>query len=148
MHRWKAWQKPYPIWQHSEHEYTNHKIRLNESYFTLLLKWMILLIEIVMYFVNISILLLDVVVLRSWNGFHLHESKWMDGFGKIKEKKGEKKSELPESNQRPLDCCEQPLQSNALPTELSSVWHSSFLYLFKIWDLQHSFHLKFYNKPY
>jgi len=39
-----------------------------------------------------------------------------------------KNSELPESNQRPFDTKgEKPLQSNALPTELSSVTTLSFI---------------------
>ena len=70
----------------------------NDSYFTLLLKGMVLLIDVVMDLFNITLLLFQVVIFRSRNGFHSH----------FKERMGEeknKKSELQESNQRPLDCC-------------------------------------------
>ena len=55
--------------------------------------------------------------------------------GEVEEKKAErkKKSELPELNQRPLD-----LQSNALPTELSSVCLCFLPYLFKQLAFNHT----------
>ena len=56
--------------------------------------------------------------------------------GEVEEKRKaerEKKSELPELNQRPLD-----LQSNALPTELSSVRLCFLPYLFKQLAFNHT----------
>ena len=56
--------------------------------------------------------------------------------GEVEEKRKaerKKKSELPELNQRPLD-----LQSNALPTELSSVCWCFLPYLFKQLAFNHT----------
>ena len=58
---------------------------------------MVLLVDVVMDLVYVTVLLLDVVVLRSGDSLDPHQGKVWSG--------KKKKSELQESNQRPLDCC-------------------------------------------
>ena len=73
-------------------------LRANDRYLTLLLKRMVLLVDVVMDLVYVTVLLLDVVVLRSGDCLDPHQGKVWSG-------KKKKESELQESIQRPFDCC-------------------------------------------